>query len=243
MSQFTIYPAIDLRGGKVVRLRQGKSDQQTHYSDSPGETAARWIEQGAEWLHVVNLDGAFGDQSSANQAALEQIVQAAAGRARVQLGGGLRSLKEILSALEKGIARVVLGTAVIENPAFAEEVLTVIEGQQIAFGLDAVGRKLMSRGWQSDAGLDLFVLAERLANNGAKTLIYTNILKDGMESGVDWQIASDLARRTGLEVIASGGTDNLQDIQAVRAAGLAGLIVGRALYEGNFSLKEAINAR
>ena len=180
MSQFTIYPAIDLRGGKVVRLRQGKSDQQTHYSDSPGQTAARWIEQGAEWLHVVNLDGAFGDQSSANQAALEQIVQAAAGRAMVQLGGGLRSLKDIHSALEKGIARVVLGTAVIENPAFAEEALTIIGGQQIAFGLDAVGRKLMSRGWQSDAGLDLFVLAERLANNGAKTLIYTNILKDGM---------------------------------------------------------------
>jgi len=242
MSRFTIYPAIDLQGGKVVRLRQGKSDQQTIYSDSPGEMASHWIEQGAEWLHVVNLDGAFGTRSSPNQAALAQITKVAAGKAKVQLGGGLRTFEDIQSIFCKDISRIVLGTSVIENPTFGEEVLAVFDGQRIAFGLDAVGRKLMSRGWQSDAGLDLFDLADRLAESGAKTLIYTNILKDGMETGVDWQIASELAQRTGLEVIASGGTDSLQDISAVRSAGLAGVIVGRALYEGSFTLKEALDA-
>lgn len=242
MSLFTIYPAIDLRGGKVVRLRQGKADQQTLYSDAPAKVAGDWIDQGATWLHVVNLDGAFGGQSSPNQAALEGILEAAEGKAKVQLGGGLRTRQDIRNAFQNKLTRVVLGTAVIENPAFAKEVLAEFGGERIAFGLDAVGRKLMSRGWQSDAGLDLFALAESLASSGANTLIYTNILKDGMETGVDWQIASDLAQRTGLDVIASGGTDSLQDINAVRTAGLAGVIVGRALYEGNFSLKEAINA-
>lgn len=241
MSRFTIYPAIDLRGGKVVRLRQGKADQQTLYSEAPGEVAAQWINQGAEWLHVVNLDGAFGDQSLPNQRALDQILEAADGKAKVQLGGGLRSVADIQRAFQKGLSRIVVGTAVIENPSFAEEVLAEFGGQSIAFGLDAVGRKLMSRGWQADADLDLFVLAQNLAGSGAETLIYTNILKDGMETGVDWQIASDLAQRTNLDVIASGGTETLQDIAAVQKAGLAGVIVGRALYEGNFTLKEAIN--
>jgi len=242
MSIFTIYPAIDLRGGKVVRLRQGKADQETTYSDSPQEMAAHWIDQGAEWLHVVNLDGAFGDQSSPNQTALAGIMEAAAGKAKVQLGGGLRSVEDMQGAFQKGIDRLVLGTAVIENPSFGEEVLAEFGGQRLTFGLDAVGRKLMSRGWQLDAGLDLFALADRLAESGAETLIYTNILKDGMETGVDWQIASDLSQRTGLDVIASGGTDSLQDISAVRDAELAGVIVGRALYEGNFTLKEALYA-
>jgi phosphoribosylformimino-5-aminoimidazole carboxamide ribotide isomerase len=242
MSLFTIYPAIDLREGNVVRLRQGKSDQQTLYSKSPGEVAAHWTDQGAEWLHVVNLDGAFGNQSSPNQAALEGIMQAVEGRAKIQMGGGLRSLEDIEKALKKGISRAVLGTAVIENPSFGEEVLAEFGGGRIAFGLDAVDGKLMSRGWQANTGLDLFVLSERLAESGAQTLIYTNILKDGMETGVDWQIASDLSQRTKLDVIASGGTVSLQDISDVRDAGLAGVIVGRALYEGNFQLKEALNA-
>lgn len=242
MDQFTIYPAIDLRRGKVVRLRQGKADQETLYSGSPGEVASQWIDQGATWLHVVNLDGAFGVKSSPNQAALAGILEAAEGKAKVQLGGGLRTREDIRNAFQKGLTRIVLGTAVIENPIFGEEVLSEFGGQRIAFGLDAEGRKLMSRGWQSDAGLDLFDLAERLAESGAETLIYTNILKDGMETGVDWQIASQLARQTSLDVIASGGTDSLQDISEVRSAGLAGVIVGRALYEGNFTLKEAIHA-
>jgi phosphoribosylformimino-5-aminoimidazole carboxamide ribotide isomerase len=243
MDNFILYPAIDLRNGKVVRLKQGSPDRLTEYDSSPGKSAEQWIAQGAEWLHVVNLDGAFGEKSSPNLEAVEQIILAAGGKAMVQFGGGLRSLQDIDLVLNSGISRVVLGTAVIENPSFAEKVLATFGGERVSFGLDAIGRKLMSRGWQTPAEVDLYTLADRLVNSGAKTVIYTNILKDGMESGVDWQTASELSQRTGLEVIASGGTNNLQDIRDVRAAGLAGVIVGRALYEGKFQLKEALHAR
>lgn len=242
MSKFIVYPAIDLRGGNVVRLQQGAADRKTEYSSAPGKVAAKWISQGAAWLHVVNLDGAFGEHSIRNETALDQILLAAENKAQVQLGGGLRTLESIQEALEKGISRVVLGTAVIENPSFGEQVLDTFDSQQIAFGLDAVGQALRSRGWQSEVGLDLFVLAEKLADLGAKTVIYTNILKDGMETGVDWQNAALLSQSTGLKVIASGGVGCLEDIKAVRSAGLAGVIVGRALYEGTFTLKEAMNA-
>ena len=241
MDNFVIYPAIDLRGGMVVRLRQGKSDQQTDYSSSPASVAEDWIRQGAEWLHVVNLDGAFGEPSSQNKKAIQDIVTSGKNKVKIQLGGGFRTVEQIANALDLGVSRVVLGTAVIEKPEFGEKVLKLYSGERIAFGFDAVGQELMSRGWQSDPGVKMLPLAERLANFGAKTLIYTNILKDGMQTGVDWEIAKFLSDQTGLDVIASGGTSSLGDIETVKRAGLKGVIVGRALYEGNFSLKEALN--
>ena len=243
MKNFVIYPAIDLRGGKVVRLNQGKREQQTEYSSSPSDVAKEWINQGAEWLHVVNLDGAFGESSSQNQTAIQSIIASGKDPIKIQLGGGFRTIEQIANALDMGISRVVLGTAVIENPDFGEKVLRKFNGERIAFGFDAVGQELMSRGWQSDPGVKMLPLAERLAKSGAKTLIYTNILKDGMQTGVDWEIGKSLSDKTGLDVIASGGTSNLNDIKAVRKAGLNGVIIGRALYEGNFDLKEALNVR
>jgi phosphoribosylformimino-5-aminoimidazole carboxamide ribotide isomerase len=137
----------------------------------------------------------------------------------------------------------VLGTAIIENPSFGEAVLEEFGGDRIALGFDAQGQELMSRGWQSSSGENLFSMAERFAQAGAKTAIYTNILKDGMQTGVDWEIAKLLSEQTGLDVIASGGTSRLEDIKAVRKAKLAGVIIGRALYEENFTLKEALNVR
>ncbi|MCB2178379.1 1-(5-phosphoribosyl)-5-[(5-phosphoribosylamino)methylideneamino]imidazole-4-carboxamide isomerase [bacterium] len=241
MQQFLIYPAIDLRGGKVVRLRQGKSDQQTDYSSSPSDVAHRWISQGASWLHVVNLDGAFGEASQKNEAAIHDILNLGKHAVKIQLGGGVRTIQQIKNALEMGVSRVVLGTAIIENPAFGEEVLDTFGGEKIALGFDAVGEQLMSQGWQSASGVRALPLAGRFAQAGAKTLIYTNILKDGMQSGVDWEYAKTISDQTGLEVIASGGTTQLTDVEAVRKARLAGVIIGRALYEGNFTLKEAID--
>ncbi len=241
MSKFTIYPAIDLRNGTVVRLRQGKADQQTDYSSAPSKVAKEWIEQGAAWLHVVNLDGAFGDASPMNASAIQSILEAGKNKVKIQLGGGLRTRDQIAAALQQGVSRVVLGTAVIENPAFGEAVLAEFGGDKIAFGFDAHKQELMSWGWQSGSGVEMKTLAERLAKAGAKTIIYTNIQKDGMQSGVDWQNAKLLSEQTGLAVIASGGTATLDDIAAVHTAGLAGVIVGRALYEGNFTLKEALN--
>jgi phosphoribosylformimino-5-aminoimidazole carboxamide ribotide isomerase len=243
MEKFTLYPAIDLRGGKVVRLSQGKPDQQTDYSNSPSLVAEKWISQGAKWLHLVNLDGAFSEASGKNEDAIQTIITDGKNKVKIQLGGGLRTIEQIATALNMGITRVVLGTAIIENPEFGEAVLEKFGGDRIAFGFDALDQELMSRGWKSASGVKILPLAKRLAKTGAKTIIYTNILKDGMQTGVDWENAKILSDQTGLTVIASGGTTNLEDIRAVRKAGLGGVIIGRALYEGNFTLKEALNVR
>ncbi len=243
MSEFIVYPAIDLREGKVVRLRQGKGDQQTVYGHDPESTALEWIKQGAEWLHVVNLNGAFGESTIQNEIAIKKIAIVAKEKVKIQLGGGVRTAGQIEAALSLGVSRVVLGTSVIENPAFGIEVLEQFGENKIAFGFDALGQELMSRGWQTASGLTMTVLAEKLAQAGAKTLIFTNIRKDGMQTGVDWENTRQLADQTGLQVIASGGTANLEDIAILRNLGLAGVIVGRALYERKFTLKEALNVR
>ena len=243
MSEFIVYPAIDLRFGKVVRLLQGKGDKQTVYGNNPKIITQGWIEQGAEWLHVVNLNGAFGESMKENEAAIEEIVSAGKNKVKIQLGGGIRTASQIEAALTLGVSRVILGTAVIENPTFGIEVIDRFGGDKIVFGFDAHGQELMSRGWQSHTGINMITLAKTLVQAGAQTLIYTNIRKDGMQTGVDWKSTKQLADQTGLSVIASGGTATLKDIAKVRAAGLAGVIIGRALYEGNFSLQEALNVR
>ncbi len=243
MRDFTIFPAIDLRDGQVVRLLQGKADKQKTYADQPEKIANEWIGQGAEWLHVVNLNGAFGEKTELNAKAIKKIVNAVNRKAKIQLGGGIRNMEQVRATLGLGVDRIVLGTAVIENPAFGKQVLDEFDGESIAFGFDALGGKLMTRGWQTNSGLNMFSLAEDLAEAGAKTLIYTNIKKDGMQTGVDWENARKLADRTGLEIIASGGTATLEDVAKVRSAGLAGVIIGKALYEKNFTLKEALNVR
>ena len=242
MNPFIIYPAIDLRYGNVVRLKQGKGDRQTVYDENPEAVASDWIKQGAEWLHVVNLNGAFGEATKQNELAIAKIVQAGKNKVNIQLGGGIRSLDQIETALSLGVSRVVLGTAVIEDPTFGIKSIQRFGAEKIAFGFDALGDELMSRGWRSHSGLSMTVLAETLAGAGAQTLIYTNIIKDGMETGVDWERAKQLADQTGLSLIASGGTVELDDVVKVHTAGLSGVIIGRALYEGYFTLQEAIHA-
>ena len=243
MGKFTIYPAIDLRFGQVVRLKQGKADQQTTYNGYPLLVAEEWQSQGAEWLHVVNLNGAFGENTAENETAIQQIAAKYQTAMKIQLGGGLRTIEQIKKAFEMGASRVVLGTAIIENPDFGVEVLQTFGGEKIAFGFDAVDGELMVRGWEAGSGLSMFDLAQKLADAGGKTIIYTNIKKDGMQTGVDWQNAKKLSTQSGMDVIASGGVATLDDISNVKQAGLAGVIIGRALYEGNFSLKEALNVR
>jgi phosphoribosylformimino-5-aminoimidazole carboxamide ribotide isomerase len=241
MKEFNVIPAIDLRFGKVVRLIQGKANYQTVFGNDPINTSQEWIEQGAQWLHVVNLNGAFGEDTSENEAAIKKIITTSKNKVKIQLGGGIRNINQIKTALNLGISRVVLGTAVIEDPTFGVEAIDKFGGDKIAFGLDAVGEELMSRGWQARSGLRTTVLAEILAKAGAQTLIYTNIQKDGMQTGVDLKNAKQLADHTGLSVLASGGTATLEDVAKVREAELAGVIIGRALYEGKFTLKEALH--
>jgi len=243
MADFIVYPAIDLRFGNVVRLQQGKAGKQTVYSNNSEAVAKKWIQEGAEWLHVVSLNGAFGEATQKNEEAIGKILSSGKGRLRIQFGGGIRTISEIEKVLSLGVSRVVLGTAVIENPDFGLEALKRFGRKKIAFAMDAVNQELMTLGWQSHSGVSMQSLAKTLADAGAQTLIYTNIQKDGMQTGVDWENAKRLADQTGLAVIASGGTAKLADVARVRLAGLEGVIIGRALYEGNFSLKEALNVR
>jgi phosphoribosylformimino-5-aminoimidazole carboxamide ribotide isomerase len=243
MGQFIVYPAIDLRAGKVVRLRQGKADQQTIYSQDPVTVAESWLAQGASWLHLVNLDGAFDQRTQANRKALAEIMRVCQGKVQVQLGGGLRTIDQIETALSLGVSRAILGTRAVQEPAFGVQALERFGGERIAFALDALDGVLMVSGWQSQSGMQVDVLAQNLVQAGAVTVIYTDIRRDGMQTGVDWQNARRLADDTGMAVIASGGVSSLDDIARVRSAGLAGVVVGRALYEGVFSLQEAFDAR
>ncbi len=239
MAEFTLYPAIDLRAGKVVRLTQGDPTRQTVYSDDPAQTAHHWLEAGATWLHVVNLDGALGEADGPNQAALKAIL--AACPAGIQFGGGVRTLKDIRRLLEAGVRRVVLGTAAVQSPELLEVALEQFGPERLAAALDVREGQVLVRGWQADSGLEVSALAHRLSKTGLKTIIYTNIQQDGTGQGVDYRSARQLAVSTGLEVIASGGVSSLEDLKRVRSAGLAGVIIGRALYDGRIDLKEAVS--
>jgi phosphoribosylformimino-5-aminoimidazole carboxamide ribotide isomerase len=231
--KFIVYPAIDLRRGQVVRLMEGDPDRQTHYSTQPAATAQRWLEAGARWLHVVNLDGAFDQPDGDNRAALAEIVQAAAEfEAQVQFGGGLRDEQSIENAFNAGAARVVLGTLLIEQPELALRVLERWGAARITAGLDARDGQVRVRGWQRQAELTLTEAGAWLAEKGFERVVFTDIARDGHQKGVNVEATRNFASQSGLQVIASGGVSSLDDVKAVRAAGLAGVIVGRALYEG-----------
>ena len=240
-NKFEIIPAIDLRNGEVVRLSQGEDVRKTIYNSDAAEIAKKWIDEGAEWIHIVNLDAAFDEKNSLNQLAIESIVRVAGKNISLQIGGGIRSIKQIENVIKMGFSRVVLGTVVIENPLFGKEAINTFGSDMLAFGLDAKDSILMSHGWKRNSTISTFELTDSLANFGAKTIIYTNIKNDGMQNGVDWQIAKKISEDYHLNVIASGGTSTLDDIFQVKKANLSGIIIGRALYENNFTLTEAIN--
>ncbi|MEA3349141.1 MAG: 1-(5-phosphoribosyl)-5-[(5-phosphoribosylamino)methylideneamino]imidazole-4-carboxamide isomerase [Chloroflexota bacterium] len=239
--QFTIYPAIDLRQGQVVRLQQGDPDLQTVYGNQPADVAHRWFDAGAHWLHVVNLDGAFGENDTPNQEALTKILEATVDASgSVQLGGGIRSLSDVESALSLGVTRVILGTAAIENPALVAEAIARFGPESIAVGIDARDGRVCVRGWTETTDISPIDLGRQLAGVGLKLIIYTDISRDGVSTGVNVAATQQLAAATGLSVIASGGVATLDDVRRVRAAKLDGVIIGRALYEGQVSLEDAI---
>jgi phosphoribosylformimino-5-aminoimidazole carboxamide ribotide isomerase len=234
---FTIYPAIDLRGGKVVRLKEGDPARLTAYSDDPAETARRWLEAGTRWLHVVNLDGAFGENDVLNRSALESILKTGA---QVQFGGGIRSLAAVDQALELGVSRVILGTIVIEQPNVVAKALKKFGPERIAVGIDARDGLVRVRGWKEDSGVKATDLVLQMPDLGLRTVIFTDVSRDGLGSGLNIPSTRALAEASGLDVIASGGVHTLEDVSAAREANLAGAIIGRALYEGTIDLKEAI---
>jgi phosphoribosylformimino-5-aminoimidazole carboxamide ribotide isomerase len=237
---FSIYPAIDLRGGRVVRLAQGDLDRQTVYGDDPAAAAERWLADGAAWLHVVNLDGAFGEADGLNERALKSIVGTGA---RVQFGGGLRDRAAIDRALAAGVARVVLGTVAVEQPALVADAARDFGADRVAVGIDARDGRVRVRGWADEGGLGAVDLARRMRDLGLAWCVFTDVARDGVGAGVNVPATVELARASGLNVIASGGVASADDVRQVRAAGLAGVIVGRALYEGQVVLKDLIDDR
>jgi len=238
---FIIYPAIDLRSGKVVRLKEGDPARMTAYSDDPAETAKRWLEIGAKWLHVVNLDGAFGEGDGANQNALISILKTANQfGASVQFGGGLRSLDAMEKVLSLGVSRIVLGTIAVEQPDMVANALKKFSAKKLAAGIDARDGIVRMRGWQSESGISARDLSIQMKSLGLHTIIFTDVSRDGMGHGLNITATRALADVSGLDVIASGGVHTLDDVIAARDANLSGAIIGRALYEGTIKLEDAL---
>jgi phosphoribosylformimino-5-aminoimidazole carboxamide ribotide isomerase len=237
MSDFTVYPAIDLRQGRVVRLAQGDPNRETAYDNDPLHVAERWQRAGAAWVHVVNLDGAFGEGGAENRGALETVLGT---RLSVQFGGGIRDISAMQEILDLGVARVVVGTAAVENPALLEEALVRFGPERVAVGIDARDGVVQIRGWQAAAPITAAELARRWAELGGRWMIFTDVSRDGMGSGVNVAATASLARETGLQVIASGGVRSLDDVHRVFDAGLSGVIIGRALYEAHLELEDAL---
>ena len=241
MNAFTIFPAMDLRDGKVVRLKEGDPTRITSYSDNPVEMAKHWLEMGASWLHVINLDGAFGESDDANRSALESILSVAKSfGARVQFGGGMRSLDAIERAMDLGVNRIVLGTIAVEQPGVVADALARFGAERVAVGIDARDGFVRVHGWKDNSGISATDLALQMRTVGLHTVIFTDVSRDGLGSGLNIGATRALADVSGLNVIASGGVHTLEDVIAARSANLSGVIVGRSLYEGTLDLKIAL---
>ncbi|NLP49508.1 1-(5-phosphoribosyl)-5-[(5-phosphoribosylamino)methylideneamino]imidazole-4-carboxamide isomerase [Bacillus sp. RO1] len=236
---FTIYPAIDMRGGKCVRLLQGDYSKETVYGDSPFEMAKTFVEQGAEWIHMVDLDGAKAG-SPVNDRFVLQVARELP--AKVQIGGGIRTAEDVARYLENGVDRVILGSAAINDPDFVKAMLAKY-GAKIAIGLDAKDGYVATEGWVETSTVKATVLGKELADAGAETFIFTDIATDGMLSGPNVDATVELARVTGASVIASGGVSSVDDLLALRkyaGDGVSGSIVGKAIYTEKINLASAL---
>jgi phosphoribosylformimino-5-aminoimidazole carboxamide ribotide isomerase len=238
---FSLYPAIDLKGGQVVRLKRGEMDQATIYAEDPAAQARSFIEAGFSWVHMVDLDGAFAGKP-ANAAAVSAIIAAVPG-AKLQLGGGIRSMETAEAWLAAGVSRIILGSAAVKDPDFARAACRAFPGR-VALGIDARDGMVATEGWAETSGVSATDLARRFEDSGAAAVIYTDIARDGMLSGVNVAATAALARAVRLPVIASGGVAGVEDITALRevGAGIEGAILGRALYDGRIEPKVALAA-
>ena len=236
----TLFPAIDLKGGACVRLRRGELGEATVYSEDPAVQARAWQEAGFAWLHVVDLDGAFAGESR-NGAAVRAILGAVS--IPVQLGGGIRDLAAIESWLDRGVARVILGSAAAKDPGLTRAACRAFPGR-IVLGIDARDGRVATEGWAETGTLSALELAQRYGDAGAAAIVFTDIGRDGMLAGINLAATEELARAVPIPVIASGGAASVEDVRAVRAspAGIAGLILGRALYDGRITPAEALAA-
>jgi phosphoribosylformimino-5-aminoimidazole carboxamide ribotide isomerase len=234
-----LFPAIDLKDGQCVRLKLGDMAQATVFNDDPAAQARSFEDQGFEYLHVVDLNGAFAGES-VNGAAVEAILQAVS--FPVQLGGGIRSIAHVEQWLSRGLARVILGTVAVRDPALVKEAARLFPGQ-IAVGIDARGGKVAVEGWAETSELSSIELAQRFEGAGVSAIIYTDIDRDGVLAGINWPATLELAKAVSIPVIASGGLASMDDIRTMAQpeyALLEGAISGRALYDGRIDSREAI---
>ena len=239
-----IIPAIDLRNGQCVRLTQGRKETVTVYDGDPVAVALGFQEAGARMLHIVDLDAAFSEPNSRNRQVLGEIIRAAS--ISVQLGGGIRTIQDANTVVELGVTRIVIGTLAVESPETLKTLVEMFGSDRIAVGIDAHDGQVVTRGWEERGEMTALALARRVAKLGVERVVYTDVSRDGMLSGVNIEQTCRLARESGLKVTASGGISSLEDIAQLRKVsgdcGIDSVIVGKALYEGRFTLSEALEA-
>lgn len=238
MSDFTLYPAIDMRNGKCVRLVQGDYDQETIYGDSPLDMARRFANEGAKWIHLVDLDGAKAGKRVNHE---HVLAIASSLDVNVQIGGGIRTEEDVAFYLNNGVSRVILGSSAVSNPVFVKKMLAQY-GEKIAIGIDARNGFVSTEGWLETSEVKAEELGQELAKEGAEVFIFTDIQMDGMLSGPNVESTVRLAEATGKQVIASGGVSAVSDLQKLSAqkqTGVSGAIIGKALYTKQFTLAEA----
>ncbi|MBM6698914.1 bifunctional 1-(5-phosphoribosyl)-5-((5-phosphoribosylamino)methylideneamino)imidazole-4-carboxamide isomerase/phosphoribosylanthranilate isomerase PriA [Bifidobacterium pullorum subsp. saeculare] len=234
----TLLPAVDVRDGKAVRLRQGESGSETDYG-SPLEAARTWVQAGAHWIHLVDLDAAFG--TGDNRAQLRRIVQELGGQVNIEMSGGVRDDASLDAALEAGAARVNIGTAALENPEWTRRAIARY-GEKVAVGLDVRGHTLAARGWTKEGG-DLFETMRMLDDAGCSRYVVTDVARDGMMSGPNLELLREVAERTDAKVTASGGISSLDDLRHIKELaplGVDSAILGKSLYARAFTLQEAL---
>lgn len=235
-----ILPAIDIKDGKCVRLLQGRMEDETIYGDDPPAMARRWEDEGAEWLHIVDLDGAF-EGRGVNDETVRRIIETV--DMNTELGGGIRDLARIETLLGMGLSRVIIGTAAVEQPAIVREAVARFGAERIVVGIDARDGIAKTRGWSADGGLSAVELGRSMRELGVVHTVYTDISRDGMLTGPNIEETARMARETGLKVIASGGVSKIDDIAALKrheADGIEAVITGKAIYEGTLDVREAI---
>ena len=233
-----LLPAVDIKGGQAVQLVQGVDGSEKRFGD-PVEAALRWQEAGAEWIHLVDLDAAFGRGD--NRAVIKKVIKAVKGRVQVELSGGIRDEASLEAALATGVKRINLGTAALENPEWCARAIATY-GDRVAVGLDVRGTTLAARGWTREGG-DLYETLSRLDSEGCARYVVTDVNKDGMLQGPNLQLLRDVCAATSKPVVASGGVTTLDDIRALMGLvdeGVEGAIAGTALYEGRFTLEDAL---
>jgi len=236
-----IIPAIDLRDGRCVRLVQGRKENTTVYDGDPVSIALAHEAQGARMIHLVDLDGAFSDPNSRNRQVLSEIISNV--KIPLQFGGGLRSLDDIAQVIELGVSRVVIGTLAVETPKMLVQALNFFGAGRLAVGIDARDGQVLTRGWEREGKISALELAKEVAAAGIERIVYTDVARDGMLTGVNVEQTSLIARESGLKVTASGGVSSLADVtrlKATRESGIDSVIIGKALYERRFTLAEAL---